>query len=309
MTGGRARPIISSVSGFLLYLSLAVATLAVSWAAIIIRLADADPISTAFYRMALSVLLLAPVSIPGLRTGLKRLAERSDFKWLVASGVVLGLHFAAWITSLKFTSISNSVIIVATQPFFVAAMERLFLKEKITRRALFGMALAFVGMAIIARADLNLGRDHLLGDSLALLGALCAAVYLMFGRKIRQTLDNRHYVFPVYLIASLTLLLFALPLGSPLAGFSGKTWLCFFLLALIPTVLGHTLYNYLLKFIRAHLVAITILGEPIGATVFAAVLFGEYPSAGTYLGGGLILTGIILALIGAKSDILAAETP
>jgi len=288
------------VSGFLLYLSLAVATLAVSWAAIIIRLADADPISTAFYRMALSVLLLAPISIPGLRANLQRLAERSDFKWLVASGVVLGLHFAAWITSLKFTSISNSVIIVATQPFFVAAMEALFLKEKISRQAAIGMALAFIGMADIAHADLDLGPDHLLGDFLALLGALCAAIYLMFGRKIRQTLDNRHYVFPVYLIAALTLLLFALPLGSPLAGFSGKTWLCFFFLALIPTVLGHTLYNYLLKFIRAHLVAITILGEPIGATIFAALLFKEYPGWGTYLGGGLILTGIILALIGNK---------
>ncbi|MDD4051436.1 MAG: DMT family transporter [candidate division Zixibacteria bacterium] len=297
------------MGGFFLYLSLAVATLAVSWAAIIIRLADADPISTAFYRMTLSVIILAPFSIPGLRANLRRLAARSDFKWLVASGIVLGLHFAAWITSLKFTSISNSVIIVATQPFFVAAMERVFLKEKISRQAVIGMALAFVGMVIISRSDLDLGSDHLLGDFLALAGALCAAIYLMFGRKIRQTLDNRHYVFPVYLIASLTLLIIALPFRSPLTGFSGNTWFCFFLLALIPTVLGHTLYNYLLKFIRAHLVAITILGEPIGATIIAALLFKEYPSTGTYIGGGLILTGIIMALARAKSDILASETP
>ncbi len=297
------------MGGFFLYISLAVATLAVSWAAIIIRLADADPISTAFYRIALSVLILAPFSIPGLRANLRRLAARSDFKWLVASGIALGLHFAAWITSLKFTSISNSVIIVATQPFFVAAMEAIFLKEKISRQAVIGMALAFVGMVIISRSDLDLGSDHLLGDFLALVGALCAAIYLMFGRKIRQTLDNRHYVFPVYLIASLTLLLIALPFRSPLTGFSGNTWFCFFLLALIPTVLGHTLYNYLLKFIRAHLVAITILGEPIGATIIAALIFKEYPSTGTYIGGGLILTGIIMALVRAKSDILAVETP
>jgi drug/metabolite transporter (DMT)-like permease len=296
------------VGGIFLYISLAVATLAVSWAAIIIRLADADPISTAFYRMVLSALILAPFSIPGLRANLRGLAARSDFKWLVASGIALGLHFAAWITSLKLTSISNSVIIVATQPFFVAAMEAIFLKERISRQAVFGMALAFVGMVIISRSDLSLGRDHLLGDFLALVGALCAAIYLMFGRKIRQTLDNRHYVFPVNFIAALTLLLFALPLGSPLTGFSGNTWLCFFLLALIPTVLGHTLYNYLLKFIRAHLVAITILGEPIGATIIAALIFKEYPSTGTYFGGGLILTGIILALTGAKSDIIAVET-
>ncbi len=298
----------TAMSGAFLYMSLAMATLAVSWAAIIIRLADADPISTAFYRMALATILLAPLSLPGLRQNLRRLSSRSDFKWLVASGIALGLHFAAWITSLKFTTISNSVIIVATQPFFVAAMEAIFLKERISRRAVIGMALALVGMVIISSSDFALGRDHLLGDFLALLGALCAAVYLMFGRRIRQTLDNRHYVFPVYLISSATLLAIALPCRSPLAGFSGKTWVCFLLLALIPTVVGHTMYNYLLKFIRAHLVAITILGEPIGATVFAALIFGEYPGPATYIGGGMILTGIILALLQVKNDLRPVET-
>ena len=298
----------TAMSGLLLYMSLAMATLAVSWAAIIIRLADADPIATAFYRMALSVILLAPLSLPGLRQNLRRLSSRSDFKWLVASGIALGLHFAAWITSLKFTSISNSVIIVATQPFFVAAMEAIFLKERISRQAVIGMALAFVGMVVISRSDFDLGRDHLLGDFLALAGALFAAVYLMFGRRIRQTLDNRHYVFPVYLIASMTLLAIAIPFRSPLAGFSGKTWFCFLLLALIPTVVGHTMYNYLLKFIRAHLVAITILGEPIGATILAALIFGEYPGPATYIGGGMILAGIILALLKVKSGLRPVET-
>lgn len=298
----------TAMSGLFLYMSLAMATLAVSWAAIIIRLADADPIATAFYRMALSAIFLAPLSLPGLRQNLRRLSSRSDFKWLVASGIALGLHFAAWITSLKFTSISNSVIIVATQPFFVAAMEAIFLKERISRQAVIGMALAFVGMVVISRSDFDLGRDHLLGDFLALAGALFAAVYLMFGRRIRQTLDNRHYVFPVYLIASVTLLAIAIPFRSPLVGFSGKTWSCFLLLALIPTVVGHTMYNYLLKFIRAHLVAITILGEPIGATVLAALIFGEYPGPATYIGGGMILTGIILALLRVKSELRPVET-
>lgn len=290
-----------------LYSLLGMATLAVSWAAIIIRLADADPISTALYRMGFATLIIAPFALKGLGTGLRRISI-SDRALLLASGIALGLHFACWISSLKYTSISNSVIIVATHPFFVAVAETVFFKEKLTRKALFGMAVAFVGMVIIAGSDLKLGSEQLLGDVLAFFGAIFAGLYLILGRKIRRNLDNRHYVFPVYLIATITLLVILLIFGSPIGGFSGKVWLLFFLLALIPTVIGHTTYNYLLKFVRAHIVAITILGEPIGATIFAALIFSEYPSAATYMGGSLILIGIFLTLIKSKSDTTLKET-
>ncbi|MCP4570200.1 MAG: DMT family transporter [FCB group bacterium] len=290
-----------------LYSLLGLATLAVSWAAIIIRLADADPISTALYRMGFAALIIAPFALGGLRTGLRRIST-SDRALLITSGIALGLHFACWISSLKYTSISNSVVIVATHPFFVAVAEAVFFKEKLTRNALFGMAVAFVGMVIIAGSDLELGSEHLLGDVLAFFGAVFAGLYLILGRKIRRNLDNRHYVFPVYLIATITLLAILFIFGSPIAGFSGKVWLLFFLLALIPTVIGHTTYNYLLKFVRAHIVAITILGEPIGATIFAALIFSEYPSPATYMGGSLILIGIFLALIKSKSDTTLKES-
>jgi drug/metabolite transporter (DMT)-like permease len=295
LTEDGASDIITKMRGALLYISLGVATLAVSWASIIIKLADADPISTAFYRMAFAALLLAPFSWPGLIRSLRKLTSR-EMGLLALSGIFLGFHFATWITSLKYTSISNSVVIVATQPFFVAVMEALFWKEKISRNAVIGMGLAFVGMIIISRSDFHLGGDHFLGDMLALIGAICAGCYLMVGRHIRQKVLNRHYILPVYTIAALTLLAIAIPFKSPLVGFPGKTWLCFLLLALIPTILGHSLYNYLLKYIRAHLVAVTILGEPIGATIFAAALFAEMPPLATYIGGGLILSGILLAL-------------
>ncbi len=282
--------------GALLYISLGVATLAVSWASIFIKLADADPIATAFYRMAFAVVILAPISLPGLIPHLRKLSSR-DKGLLVLSGVFLGFHFAAWITSLKFTTISNSVIIVATQPFFVAIMEAVFFKEKISRNAVIGMALAFVGMIIIAQSDFNLSGDHFLGDILALIGAITAGGYLMVGRRIRQKLDNRYYILPVYTIAAVTLLLIAFPFHSPMIDYPFKSWIYFFLLALIPTILGHSLYNYLLKYIRAHLVAVTILGEPIGAAVLAAIIFAELPSTATYIGGAMILSGILLALI------------
>jgi drug/metabolite transporter (DMT)-like permease len=307
LTAISAGHIITWMSRAFLYLSLAVATVAVSWAAIIIRIADADPISTAFYRMAFSTLLFAPFAARGITESLRRLS-RFDLTMLIGSGIALGLHFAFWITSLYYTTVSNSVILVATQPFFVAAIEALFWKEKISSRAIRGMILAFAGMVIISRADFQLGGDHLPGDILALIGAFCAGAYLLLGRKLRQKLNNRYYVFPVHLIAALTLLIIALFFGSPLTGFPQRTWILFFLLALIPTIIGHNLYNYLLKFIRAHLVAITILGEPIGATILAALIFAEYPPIPTYIGGGLIITGIFLTLAGTKRDVVPAET-
>ena len=280
----------------MLYISLAVATLAVSWASIFIKLADADPIATAFYRMAFAVVILAPVSLPRITPHLRGLSSREK-GLLVLSGVFLGFHFAAWITSLKFTTISNSVIIVATQPFFVAIMEAVFFKEKISRKAIIGMALAFVGMVIIAQSDFSLSGDHFLGDILALIGAITAGSYLMIGRRIRQKLHNRYYILPVYTVAAVTLLIIAWPFHSPMIDYPAKSWIYFLLLALVPTILGHTLYNYLLKYIRAHLVAVTILGEPIGAAVLAAIIFAELPSLATYIGGVLILSGILLALI------------
>ncbi len=290
-----------------LYLSLAVATVAVSWAAIFIRMADADPISIAFYRMAFSTLLFAPFAAGGITESLRRLS-RLDLAMLTGSGIALALHFAFWIASLFYTTVSNSVILVSTQPFFIAVIEGLIWKEKISSRAIRGMILAFAGMVIISQADFRLEGNHLLGDILALIGAFCAGAYLLLGRKLRQKLNNRHYVFPVHLIAALTLLIIVLFFGSPLTGFPQRTWILFFLLALIPTVIGHNLYNYLLKFIRAHLVAITILGEPIGATILAALIFAEYPPIPTYIGGGLIITGILLALAITKRDVVAAET-
>ncbi len=307
LTPLKASYIMPPMNRALLYLSLLVASIAVSWAAIIIRIADADPISTAFYRMLFSTIIFAPMAAPGLLNSLMRLS-RSEVFLLVLSGIFLGLHFATWIMSLFYTTVSNSVILVATQPFFVAIIEAVFWKEKITRRAIAGMFLAFIGMFIISYSDFQFGGDHLFGDLLALIGAFCAGAYLLMGRRLRQKMDNRHYVFPVHLVAAATLLIIVLLADSPLGGFTPKVWILFLLLALIPTVIGHNLYNYLLKYIKAHLVAVTILGEPIGATILAALIFAEYPPWATYVGGILILIGILLALARVKSDIATAET-
>ena len=286
---------------------MAIATLAVSWAVIFIRLADADPISTALYRMSFAVLFLLPIAGRGIAKSLRGLS-RLDGYLIITSGIVLGIHFAAWITSLKFTTIANSVIIVTTQPFFVAIAEAIVWKTKISKGAVWGMSIAFVGMILITGIGFGVDADNLYGEFLAFIGAICAGAYLMIGRKVRQNMGNFHYILPVYFIASVTLLVFALTLNSPLTGFAPKTWLFFALLGLVPTVVGHSLYNFLLKDINAHLIGLTILGEPLGAIILAAMIFAEYPSLEAVIGGALILIGIALALFVKKSDNRSLET-
>jgi drug/metabolite transporter (DMT)-like permease len=278
-----------------LYISLLVATFAVSWAAILIKMTGAGPLPTAFYRMALSSIILAIPAFPHLRKAF-RILNKGQLGALVLSGVVLGLHFAFWVTSLFYTTISNSTILVATQPIFVLGMEWLILRDKVPLRSVIGMIAAIIGMGVISGGDLNLGREYIIGDILALLGALCAGIYLFIGRQLRAKLDNLGYIFPVYTISAVTLLIIALINGENLVDYSFQSWGMFFLLALVPTVLGHSLYNWLLKYVPAHKVATTILGEPIGATILAIIFFNQIPGWGTVVGGIMILSGIFIVL-------------
>nr|MBN2278239.1 DMT family transporter [candidate division Zixibacteria bacterium] len=278
-----------------LYLSLFIATFAVSWAAILIKLAGAEALPTAFYRMAFSSVLLALPALPGIRRTLGSLSRR-QLILLVISGLVLGLHFTVWVTSLFYTTISNSTILVATQPIWVLILEVVFLREKIKPRSIIGMAVAIVGMIIISRGDFSLGREFIIGDLLALAGAVFAGLYLFIGRQLRANMSNLGYVFPVYTIAAVTLLIISLFYRLNLISYPAQTWFIFLLLALIPTLVGHTMYNWLLKYVSAHLVATTILGEPIGATILAIFFFDQIPGWWTLIGGILILAGIFIVL-------------
>ncbi|UCD17048.1 MAG: DMT family transporter [Candidatus Zixiibacteriota bacterium] len=288
-----------------LYLTLFVATFAVSWAAILIKLAGAGPLPTAFYRMALSSIILAIPAYPKARATL-RILTRRQLALLVFSGFMLGLHFASWITSLFYTSISNSVILVSTNPAFVLISEAVILKEKIPVRSVVGMIVALAGIIIISGGDFSLGREYIIGDVLAIFGAVCVALYLIAGRQLRAGMDNLSYTFPVYSLAALTILVFTIADGESLVDYPARTWLFFLLLALIPTLMGHSLYNWLLKYTSAHLVATTVLGEPVGATILAIIFFDQIPGWTTILGGILILSGIFIVLrksSGIKSNI------
>lgn len=277
------------------YLILLLAVTSVSWASIFIKLAAAPSFIIAFYRMGLASLLLFPFF---LRRGV------SDYKVLnikelflcFLSGTFLGLHFITWISSLAYTSVASSVVIVATQPVFVALFTPMILQEKIDIWVFVAILIALVGTFVIAGGDIKISQTNLRGDLLSLVGAVFAALYLTLGRRIRKKLNLFPYVFLVYSIATLVIFIFCLFARLNFSPLSWKNFILFLLLALIPTLVGHTLYNYILKYVKAHLVGMTILGEPLGATLWAYLILKEIPVSTFYIGGILIFIGIWIAV-------------
>ncbi len=276
-----------------------IAVVAVSWAAIFIKLTGAPPLATAFYRMSFATLFILPLALKKSLPEILKIRGKILIVSLL-SGIFLGLHFATWITSLEYTSIPNSVVLVTTQPIFVAILSHLLLKEKINLTTLFAILLALLGSFIISGGDFKLGKANFFGDILALIGAVMAAAYLLCGRVVRQKLSLITYIFLVYFISAFVLGILCVIWGTPLYPYPSKTFLWFILLGLVPTVIGHTLYNWALKYLKAYLVGISILGEPVGATILAYLIFKQIPPTLTYLGAAAIFTGIFLVFWSQK---------
>ncbi|HWP43164.1 MAG TPA: DMT family transporter, partial [Blastocatellia bacterium] len=217
------------------------AVLALAFSSIFIKkleLKNVPPLAIAFYRMALATALLLPAAAALKRREIARLG-RSDAALLALGGLFLAVHFGAWITSLKYISIAASVVLVNSHPIFVVIASYLFLNEKPSRRSLAGAAIGITGMAIISRAGFRDVEFALLGNGLAVLGALAVVGYFIIGRKVRARVSLLGYVTPLYAACSLFLLLWALAAGSALGPFDAGAWLYFAALAVIPTILGH----------------------------------------------------------------------
>jgi drug/metabolite transporter (DMT)-like permease len=274
-------------------LLLPVGILAVSTASIFIKLCDAPVLIIATYRMMLASLLLTPL-VCYQKTW--RGWEREDLGWFLLSGFLLSLHFAFWIASLKYTSVASSVVLVTTHPIFVGIGGWLFLKERLGWNLISGIALSVLGSGLIGYGDRSLSGEALRGDGLALLGAIAASGYLLVGRRMRKGQGLLSYIFPVYSTAGLILILFALVFQESFWGYSSSTLLYLILLALVPQLIGHTAFNWALKFLPASAVAIATLGEPIGSTLLAYFILGEGLTIWKVIGGMSILFGILIAL-------------
>ncbi len=273
---------------------LALGVVAVSFAAVFIRLAGAPPLVVAAWRLSLAALALTPVAAWRSRQELRRLPRR-DILLALASGAFLALHFGLWIASLDYTSVASSVVLVTANPVFVAIASYLLFGERLTRRVGLGIVVCLAGAAVIGWANWQVGLESLLGGVLALLGALAVAGYLLIGRRLRRQVSLLGYAWLVYGAAAVFLVVAAAVSGAPFTGYSGETYLWLVLLALVPQLVGHMSLVWALRFVPATLVTIAVLGEPVGATLLAWIILDEPPGAWEVVGGLLILGGIFYA--------------
>jgi drug/metabolite transporter (DMT)-like permease len=253
-------------------LALISGILAVSTGAIFARLAEAPALVIAAYRVGLASLILAPIAWWQVRDELLGL-EKKEYLLAGLAGLFLACHFGTWISSLNYTSVANSVVLVNTNPIWVGVLTPLISKDRLSWMTRIGIVISVIGGVIIGFGDFAIGRQALWGDFLALLGSVCAAMYLLLGRNLRQKLSLLAYIVLCY----------------------GGTYSAFVGMAVISQIIGHSSYNWALKWFSASLIAVSLLGEPIGATILAYIIFGETLTWTKFVGGTLILAAIYLA--------------
>ena len=281
-------------------LVLALSLLGISVAGPLVRLSGAHPLVIAVWRLAFSLALIVAVlaATGGWRQW--RTLDRRGVAVALGAGAMLALHFWSWNSSIGLTTVAASVVLVNLQPAFVAAISAVWLREPPNARQIAGIVVAMVGAFVVAAQDFGAapatGRRALLGDALAVVGAVTAAIYYSAGRRLRGTLDLWPYVGLVYGACLATLLALAAVLRLPLLPQPPRELAIFAALALGPMMLGHTGMNWALKYLPAYVVNLTVLGEPVGATLLAAVIpgIGEVPTPWTVAGGALILTGVVV---------------
>ncbi|HEY1952476.1 MAG TPA: DMT family transporter [Gemmatimonadaceae bacterium] len=290
------------------YWILALSVLGISFAGPLVRLSTADAVTIAVWRLGFSLVIVAGFLVTtGEWRDWRHLTWRR-FVLAALGGVSLGLHFWAWNASIHLTTIAASVTLVSMQPAIVATISAIALREAPTRVQIAGIAMAIVGAMIIAAPDLSgglapSGNAPLLGNLLAISAALVAAVYYSIGRSLRKALGVWAYVGIVYSTAFVTLWLIAELRGIALAPQPPREIAIFAGLALGPMLLGHTGMNWALKFLPAYVVNLTVLGEPVGATLLGAVIpsIRQIPSVATLVGGAIVLGGVIVAAGGSRS--------
>ncbi len=277
------------------YLTLLVGIIAVSFAAIFIRLADAPPLVIATYRLTIASLILIPFASVKSKVSLRSLPGKT-WLWISLSAVFVALHFGLWITSLSYTSIASSVILVTSHPVFVAVISYFLWKERLGRVTIVGIVVTMLGVFAINYGGYTFGPESFRGDILALLAAFVMGGYLLIGRQVRERLPVLPYLTLVYAGAAVLLLLFTLVAGYSLTGYSRETYIMMTLLAVVPQLIGHSSLNIAVRLLPVTLVSVSILGEPVGASLLGYLLLDETPAGAEIISGLLILAGIFIVL-------------
>ncbi|MFI8711960.1 DMT family transporter [Brevibacillus brevis] len=275
------------------YLALLIGVIAISSSAIFVKLSDAPAPIIATYRLIFSVLLTLPFLFWN-RGALAEIGAMSKKVWLlcILSGTFLASHFLLWFESLNYTSVASSTVLVTLQPLFAFIGGYFFFCEKVRFLALTGGFLAIAGSFVIGWGDFQVGGMALWGDFLALMGAVTVTGYWLVGQYVRQHMSSFAYTLVVYTATSVILVAYDLTLGYSLVGYPAADWGWFFCLALFPTLLGHSIFNWIIKWLNTTTISMGILGEPIGTAILAYFILGEVVTPPQWIGGLIIIAGI-----------------
>ncbi|MCF8527565.1 MAG: DMT family transporter [Candidatus Nanopelagicales bacterium] len=285
---------------------LGVAVLFISSSGPIIAAIAAPALAIAFWRCFLGSVFTAPWVLLRRRREVASLTRR-ELRLIVVSGLLLGAHFATWIPSLRFTTVASSTALVATQPVWAALIAR-WRGAHIPRSAWIGIGVALVGVLVLTGVDVSVNPRHLIGDVLALVGAVLAAAYVTVGEQARQSVSTATFTTGLYASASVLLVVITVIGGQALVGFSLRDWILIGLLTLGAQLLGHTLINKVLSTTSATVVSLAILFEMPGATIIAAIALGQLPPWGILPAVGLMFVGIVLVIRSGSRTVLS-ETP
>ncbi|CAH0344558.1 DMT family transporter [Bacillus sp. CECT 9360] len=277
------------------YLALAIGVASVSASAILVKASSGSSGVIAFYRLLFTVLLMLPFFLVKNVSELKMLSKK-DFFLSIIAGVFLAFHFILWFESLNYTSVASSTVLVTLQPLFAFVGAFLFFKERFSVTAIISGIIAIAGSLIISWGDFQISGLALWGDILALTACALITAYLLFGQAVRKRISSTTYTFVVYGISTITLFLYVLVSGESFGPYPAIDWIYFILLAVFPNLLGHSLFNWSLKWLSTTTISMAILMEPVGASILAYFILDEKIIWTQALGGIVIIAGLMLFL-------------
>lgn len=281
------------------YIPIIIGVISVSLSAIFVKLSTADAGVIAFYRMLFSILIMLPWFLMKYSNEIKVLSKRD---WIFSSiaGVFLSFHFILWFESLNYTSVASSTVLVTMQPLFAFIGTYLFFKEKITLQTFIAGGIAILGSVLISWGDFQISGTALYGDILALIACALITGYLLFGQDVRKRLSLVTYTMVVYSVSTSTLFFYIIIKGESFGPYPAIDWMWFILLAIIPNLLGHNLFNWALKWTSTNVISIAILFEPVVAALLAIFIFNEYLTVSQIVGGLVVILGIMLFVVDLK---------
>lgn len=275
-------------------LPLTISIIAISFSAIFVKWSDAPASILSMYRMLFASLLMIPI-VWKHRGEFKKI-EKKDWLLLIFSGTFLALHFMLWFGSLKLTTVASSTIILALQPLVSLVGGFFLFKESTSLSSLLTMGIAIIGATMIGWGDWAVSQEAITGDFLSFFSVIAVVGYLLIGQRVVKKVLHWIYSFCVFSIASIVLVIYNLSVGVAFGGYRAQEWGIFLLLAIVPTF-SHVINNWLLNYVNATTISMSILGEPVGATILAVLLLGERLVGWQIVGGVLVLLGVFVFLL------------